>query len=178
MWIKRLEQESAHGGNSNMSCIYNEKVKRSVTPLVCLLVVFGLSLLTVSYYGTRMGLSQEMKTALDLVLTMFFLLAGYATITKAREVYRYSIIADDLLIHRINGDKNHLVEKVRLSDIRSLERRISKKSLVKVIRNNYSENVIKLGCCCEYHEEGSDKSFYFSPSKSMLNKINNSLKAL
>ncbi len=100
-----------------MSCIYNEKVKRSVAPLVCLLVIFGLSLIMVSYFGTKIGLTEEMKTAMDLVLTMVFLLAGYAAVTKAREVYRYSIIADDLIIHRISGDKNHLVRRVKLSAV-------------------------------------------------------------
>ncbi|HCW73527.1 MAG TPA: hypothetical protein DHM90_06760 [Clostridiaceae bacterium] len=159
-----------------MSCIYNEKVKRSVAPLVCLLVIFGLSLIMVSYFGTKIGLTEEMKTAMDLVLTMVFLLAGYAAVTKAREVYRYSIIADDLIIHRISGDKNHLVRRVKLSEISSLHYSRSKKNLLGAVKRNYSRNLVKLGCCCEYQDEGNAKSFYFSPSQSMLNKINHSLR--
>lgn len=159
-----------------MSCIYNEKVKRSVAPLVCLLVIFGLSLIMVSYFGTKIGLTEEMKTAMDLVLTMVFLLAGYAVITKSREVYRYSIIADDLIIHRISGDKNHLVRRVKLSEISSLHYSKSRRNILGAVKRNYSKNLVKLGCCCEYQDEGNAKSFYFSPSQSMLNKINHSLR--
>lgn len=159
-----------------MSCIYNEKVKRSVAPLVCLLVIFGLSLIMVSYFGTKIGLTQEIKTAMDLVLTMIFLLAGYAVVAKSREVYRYSIIADDLIIHRISGDKNHLVRRVKLSEIKSLHYSRSKGNLLGAVKRNYSKNLVKLGCCCEYQDEGSAKAFYFSPSQSMLNKINHSLR--
>lgn len=177
MWIERLLEKIRRLEETEiMSCIYNEKVKRNAAPLVCLLVIFGLSLIMVSYFGTKIGLTQEMKTALDLVLTMLFLLAGYAVIAKSREVYRYSIIADDLIIHRISGDKNHLVRRVKLSEIRSLHYSRSGRRILGSVNSNYSRNLVKLGCCCEYQDEGNAKSFYFSPSQSMLNKINHSLR--
>ena len=160
-----------------MSCIYNEKVKRSTKPLIGLLALFGLTLIVVSFLGAKMGLNQEVKSALDLILTMFFLLAGYNVIAKTKEIYRYSIIADDLIIHRISGEKSHLVEKVKLSEIHALHNKRPRGAILKAIRHNYSMNMMKLDLCCECTVEGNRKAFYFSPSPSMVNKISHALKA-
>lgn len=160
-----------------MGCIYNEKVERNIAPLLILLMVFGLSLLSVSYYVSEMGWDREVSTILDLFLTLVFLLAGYAVIAKSRETYRYSIIGDELIIHRMSGEKNELVAKVRLQEIKKLHEKNTKTNLVGLIRKNYCQNVVRRGCLCEYHSEGGSKSFYFSPSPSMLNKIKTGLQA-
>jgi|SRR5690554_1347299 len=160
-----------------MGCIYNEKVKRSAKPLIGLLIIFGVSLMAVSVLGRQAGLNQEVETTMDLVLTMFFLLAGYNVIAKTKEIYRYSIIADDLIIHRISGEKSHLVEKVKLSEIQALHKRKVGWNLMNALRKNYSVNMMKLDCCCECNVEGTTKSFYFSPSQSMLNKISHAREA-
>lgn len=148
-----------------------------MTPLVILLMVFGLSLLSVSYYVSEMGWEREVSTILDLILTLVFLLAGYAVISKGREVYRYSIIGDELIIHKMNGEKNELVAKVKLQEIRGLHEKSGSRNILGRIRKNYCKDVVRRGCLCEYQEEGSRKSFYFSPSPSMLNKIRTSLQA-
>jgi hypothetical protein len=160
-----------------MGCIYNEKVERNMTPLLILLMVFGLSLLSVSYYVSEMGWEREVSTILDLFLTLVFLLAGYAVFLKGRETYRYSIIGDELIIHRLSGEKNDLVAKVKLQEIKKLQEKNGRANLGGLIRKNYCQNVVRKGCLCEYQAEGGSKSFYFSPSPSMLNKIRTGLQA-
>ena len=160
-----------------MGCIYNEKVERNIAPLLILLMVFGLSLLSVSYYVSEMGWDREVSTILDLFLTLVFLLAGYSVILKGRETYRYRIIGDELIIHRMTGEKNELVAKVKLHEIKKLHVKSHKTNLMGMIRKNYCENVVRKGCLCEYQAEGGSKSFYFSPSPSMLNKIQTGLQA-
>lgn len=160
-----------------MGCIYNEKVERNMKPLLILLMVFGLSLLSVSYYVSEMGWEREVSTILDLFLTLVFLLAGYAVFLKGRETYRYSIIGDELIIHRLSGEKNDLVAKVKLQEIKKLQEKNGRANLGGLIRKNYCQNVVRKGCLCEYQAEGGSKSFYFSPSPSMLNKIRTGLQA-
>lgn len=160
-----------------MGCIYNEKVERNMKPLLILLMVFGLSLLSVSYYVSEMGWEREVSTILDLFLTLVFLLAGYAVFLKSRETYRYSIIGDELIIHRLSGEKNDLVAKVKLQEIKKLQEKNGRANLGGLIRKNYCQNVVRKGCLCEYQAEGGSKSFYFSPSPSMLNKIRTGLQA-
>ena len=157
-----------------MSCIYNEKVKRSIKPFVVLLVLFGMSLMAVSYFGKRLNLHRDMETTIDMILALLFLLAGYHVYMMSNDIYRYSIIADDFLIHRINCGKNKLVHKIKLTEIKSIDMMKSKKEFPKNFRNNFSENFTKPGYSCEYCKEGKDKIFYFDPSVGMINKLNNS----
>lgn len=157
-----------------MSCIYNEKVKRSIKPFVVLLVLFGMSLMAVSYFGKGLNLHRDMETTIDMILALLFLLAGYHVYMMSNDIYRYSIIADDFLIHRINCGKNKLVHKIKLTEIKSIDMMKSKKEFPKNFRNNFSENFTKPGYSCEYCKEGKDKIFYFDPSAGMINKLNNS----
>jgi len=168
-------EKKALGGHNNMGCIYNEKVKRNTKPLIGLLIIFGLSLMMVSIVGTKLGFHQEIKSAMDLVLAMIFLLAGYNVMAKTKEIYRYSIIADDLIIHRISGGKSHLVEKVKLSEIQALHNEKPRWNILGALTKNYSKNMMKLDFCCECTVEGNMKTFYFSPSQSMLNKISHAI---
>lgn len=161
-----------------MGCIYNEKVKRSATPFIFLLVLFGILLVLISVISKEMGFPPALRTELDLVLTMIFLLAGYRVFLRSKDVYRYSIIADDLLIHRINGNRNLLVAKVKLAQIHSLECPDKKSELLKYLNKNYSEGFTKGAYCCKYLLDGEKKAFIFNPSKGMVNKLNTALKAL
>ena len=157
-----------------MACIYNEKVKRSMKPLVLLLALLGVSLMLVSYFGKSLGLSSDMEMAIDLVLTLVFLFAGYNVYSMSSEVYRYSIIADDFLIHKISGGNNKLLEKMKLYDIKALEATKNRREVLRNLKNNYSGNLTKPGYYCEYRSNGKNRTFRFDPSACMINKINNS----
>jgi hypothetical protein len=173
--VPRKIENKAHGGHKIMSCIYNEKVKRNIKPLIGLLIILGLSLVIVSFIGTKLGFHQEIKSAMDLVLAMVFLLAGYRVMAKTKEIYRYSIIADDLIIHRILGEKSYLVEKVKLSEIQALQNEKPRWNIIGALTKNYSRNMMKLDFCCKCKVEGNMKTFYFSPSQSMLKKISHAI---
>jgi len=157
-----------------MSCIYNEKVKRSIKPFVVLLVLFGISLVAVSYFGKGLNLNNDMETTVDMILALIFLLSGYHVYMMSNDIYRYSIIADDFLIHRINCGRNKLVHKIKLTDIKSIDMMKNKREFPKNFRNNFSENFTKPGYSCEYCIKGKDKTFYFDPSVGMVSKLYNS----
>lgn len=159
-----------------MGCIYNEKVQRNVKPLFTLLLLFGGSLMLLSLYVKDRGWGQEANNFLDLLLTLLFLLAGYGVLEKGRETYRYSIIGEELIIHRIGQGANELVARVKLSKIHRLHEPKRKTILQGVLSKNYCRSIAG-GCLCEYQEQGSRKSFYFSPSPSLLLKIKEGLQA-
>ncbi|MGB4589123.1 MAG: hypothetical protein WBI17_07830 [Clostridiaceae bacterium] len=148
-------------------------MKRNIKPFVVLLVLFGMSLMAVSYFGKGLDLHNDMETTIDMILALIFLLVGYHVYMMSNDIYRYSIIADDFLIHKINCGKNKLVHKIKLTDIKSIEMMKSKKEFPKNFRNNFSENITKPGYSCEYHIAGKNKVFYFDPSVGMVSKLNN-----
>lgn len=161
-----------------MACIYNERVKKSVVPLAIGLVFLGLSLITLSRYGVKLGVHPSFKTELDLLLSTLFIIASYSGLSRSRHSFRYSIIADDLIIHKMCGDKNHVIEKVKLSQIKSLRKVKKMRNLILGLNRTYSENPLKKDYLCAYETEGNKRTFYFSPSPCMINKLNNSMKAL
>ncbi len=161
-----------------MACIYNERVKKSIVPLAIGLLILGLSLMTISYYGTKLGVHPSLKTELDLLLTALFLLTSYSGLSNSRNSYRYSIIADDLIIHRMCGDRNHVIERVKLSEIMSLQKVKNPQDFLRGFRRTYTENLLKKDYLCAYETQSGIRTFYFSPSPCMINKLNHSMKAL
>ncbi len=161
-----------------MACIYNERVKKSIVPLAIGLLILGLSLITLSYYGTKLGVHPSFKTEMDLLLTTLFLLTSYRGLSRSRHSYRYSIIADDLIIHRMCGDHNHVIEKVKLSEIQSLRKVKNPTDFLRGFRRTYTENLLKKDYICAYENQSGKRTFYFSPSPCMINKLNLSMKAL
>ena len=161
-----------------MACIYNERVKKSIVPLVIGLLMLGLSLITLSYYGIKLGVHPAFKTEMDLLLTTLFLLTSYNGMSRSRHTYRYSIIADDLIIHRMCGDKNHVIEKVKLSEIQSIRKVNKPQDFLRGFHRTYSVNLLKKDYVCAYSTKKGKRTFYFSPSPCMMNKLNNSMEAL
>lgn len=161
-----------------MACIYNERVKKSILPIFLGLLVLGLSFITFSSYGIKFGVDPSLKTELDLVLITLFLLAAYSGLAKSRHSFRYSIIADEMIIHRMCGSKNYVIEKVKLNKIKTICKVKKSQALMSGFKRTYSESLLKKDYLCAYETEQGSRTFYFSPSPSMISKLNTSIKAL
>lgn len=159
-----------------MACIYNEKVERKGTPLLLGLIALTLSLLIASYLSKAAGVAGMYRIIVDTVLVMGFLYIMYSSFNMSKECYRYSIIADDLLIHRMNGDKPQLVERVKVSDISYFGEVGKNPDVSKVRGSNYTCEFMKGRYCLVYREGGREKKFFFKPSACMIGKIQNSMR--
>lgn len=160
-----------------MACIYNEKVERKGTPILLLLIFLGLSLIVASYFFGTMGLPSYMEAVADTVLILGYGFIGYQSYHVTKESYKYSIIADDLIIHRLSSDKNKVVEKVKIENITYFgEVQGSEKNPSKVKGSNYTCEFTKGRYCCVYNAAGQEKKFYFKPSLCMVNKIESSMR--
>lgn len=168
--------EGAANIGGSMACIYNEKVERKGTPLLLGLIALTLSFLIASYLSKAAGVSGTYRLIFDSALVMGFLYLMYGSFHMSKECYRYSIIADDLLIHRMNGDTPQLVERVKVSDIRYFGE-VGKNPVVSRVRgSNYTCEFMKGRYCLVYEDGGREKKFFFKPSACMIGKIHNSMK--
>lgn len=160
-----------------MACIYNEKVERKGTPILLLLIFLGLSLIVASYFFKTMGLPSYMEAIADTILIFGYGYIGYQSYHVTKESYKYSIIADDLIINRLSSDKNRVVEKVKIENITYFgEVKSSEKNLSKAKGKNYTCEFTKGRYCCVYNVGGLEKKFYFKPSLCMVNKIESSMR--
>jgi hypothetical protein len=168
--------EGAANIGGSMACIYNEKVERKGTPLLLVLIAVTLSLLIASYLSKAAGVAGTYRLIVDSVLVMGFLYLMYSSFHMSKECYRYSIIADDLLIHRMSGDKPLLVERVKVADIRYFGEVGKNPEVSRVRGSNYTCEFMKGRYCLVYEDGGREKKFFFKPSTCMIGKIQNSMK--
>ena len=161
-----------------MACIYNERVEKSSIPVLVGLIFLGLSLMTLSSYGTKLGVDPSFKAELDLMLITLFLLASYSGLTRSRHSFRYSIIEDEMIIHRMCGSKNYVIEKVKLNKIKAISKVEKPQDFMRGFSRTYSESLLKKDYLCAYETEAGNRTFYFSPSPCMISKLNTSIKAL
>lgn len=161
-----------------MACIYNERVEKSSIPVLVGLIFLGLSLMTLSSYDTKLGVDPSFKAELDLMLITLFLLASYSGLTRSRHSFRYSIIADEMIIHRMCGSKNYVIEKVKLNKIKAISKVEKPQDFMRGFSRTYSESLLKKDYLCAYETEAGNRTFYFSPSPCMISKLNTSIKAL
>ena len=144
--------------------------------MLLVLIAVTLSLLIASYLSKAAGVAGTYRLIVDSVLVMGFLYLMYSSFHMSKECYRYSIIADDLLIHRMSGDKPLLVERVKVADIRYFGEVGKNPEVSRVRGSNYTCEFMKGRYCLVYEDGGREKKFFFKPSTCMIGKIQNSMK--
>ena len=96
-------------------------------------------------------------------------------VLRCRVSYKYSIIADQLIIHRIKQNEHQAVKCINLRDIVYIGRPFSCNKKYDIIESNsFSCTLRKLNSlCCIYKSEQGYKKLYFQPSEKLTEKINN-----
>ncbi|SHE45343.1 hypothetical protein [Clostridium fallax] len=87
--------------------------------------------------------------------------------------YKYSIIADKLMIHKIISDEEKILEKIRLSDIVYIGNNSDeyKKYNASVKKKYICNTATGKNCCCVYKLGDNYRKVYFQPSSELINKI-------
>lgn len=94
-------------------------------------------------------------------------------IKRLRTKYKYSLIQDELIIHKITGESENLLEIVNLADIQYIGRSdkiTDKLNFHGVKRYDFCKLRTK-NYICVYKLEGRLKKFYFNPSDRLIRNI-------
>ncbi|MBU5227567.1 hypothetical protein KQI36_13080 [Clostridium senegalense] len=93
---------------------------------------------------------------------------------KCNTRYKYSIIADQLIIHKVVGDLQVLVADIKIKDIENITKIKGNKLFCLLSGNKYTCCLLGLKnrYCCSYKFNGKINKFYFEPSKKLINRIN------
>lgn len=155
-----------------MGTMYKEIIYRKRLP--ALLVLF---LLMIIFILLSDFINSQMES-IRVFCNIFFL--GLMTVCCVIELYKcnikykYSIIADQLIIHKIVGNFNILVKDIKIKDIENIKKINECKALWSLGNNNYTCCLSKLKnrYCCIYKVNGRNNKFYFEPSKDLIYRIN------
>lgn len=155
--------------------LYKEIIERKKLPiatfLITLLCVFIYVYKFIAMWIT--GDDSLVEDALGLAIFIFMAIVSVGEIYRSGIRYKYSIIADQFIIHKIIRNNNIEEESIKFKDIKFLGR-------VKDLKENYKVNSTKKYLCsvvntnrycCVYSSGGKLKKFYFEPSKEMIGKL-------
>lgn len=161
-----------------MKTMYKEEVMQKRLPVILEMFVLLTLSIFVSNFTEKVSLyNRSIGSAANLMLILFMSVMIVLGIMRCRERYRYSIIADQLIVHRIVKGEQIIIENIKLEDIKYIGRA---SKLKHKLNTRYTG---RHGCsifsfrtfCCIYKEGDGIKKFYFQPSESFINRISSFL---
>lgn len=154
--------------------MYKEIVERRKFPVVVLLFITLIAFICLSDLLSKVSIG---RINTKMFVTMFFItlmiVLCYIEFLKCKVKYKYSIVADQFIIHKIRGGEVSIVEDIKLKNIEFIGKYINCNadfhisSSKRYICSTFMRNKF----CCVYKVEDKFKKFYFEPSDSLMNKI-------
>ena len=154
--------------------MYKEVVQRKKFPAMVFLFIVLITFICLSDLLTRISLgSINIKTVVTVFFSIIMVILCYIEFLKCKVKYKYLIIADQFIIHKIKGEEVTILEDVKFKNIDFIGK------CTNCNANVHSSNSRKYVCstflrskfCCVYKSEDKLKKFYFQPSDSLMNKI-------
>lgn len=156
-----------------MGTMYKEIICRKKLPAMLLIFCVMLIFILLSDF------INNSISGINVICNMFFLaltiICCIVEVYKCGIRYKYSIIADQLIIHKLVGKAQVLVEDIRIVDIHNIGISDKQNKSIKIFNTRkYICSVLGLTnkYCCVYKNNGKYYRFYFEPSKEMVERIN------
>ena len=154
--------------------MYKEMIQRKKLPTVVLLFITLITFICLSDLLPKISIgSMNIRTYITIFFNVLMVSLCYIEFSKCKVKYKYSIVADQFIIHKLKGEQTKILEDIKLKDIEF----IGKYS--KYNAENHISSSKKYMCstfngskfCCVYKEGDKLKKFYFEPSDGLMNKI-------
>lgn len=155
--------------------MYKETViRKKIVSLIRLIFVIAFSIVvsdlltSIKLFGFSSG---KYSSVLIFVLTIIII---YKEINKCKVKYKYSIIADQFIVYKVKGNKQEIMENIKINDIQSLDKIFRKKINLRdfMVRKYTSLAITSVIYCCTYKNKNRTQKFYFEPSFYLVSKLN------
>jgi hypothetical protein len=154
--------------------MYREMVQRKKFPVVILLFITLIAVICLSDLLPNINVgSINIKAFITMFFNTLMVAICYIEFSKCKVKYKYSIVADQFIIHKIKGEEVKILEDIKLKDIeyigkyKNCKTDIRVSSSKKYICSTFAQSKF----CCVYKLGDQFKKFYFEPSDSLMNKI-------
>lgn len=157
-----------------MGAMYKEIIFRKRLPVIIVFFFAMIVLISILKIIEVMDIVPlHLSREVDIICLFSLLLFGGYEIQKCRVQYKYSIIGDELIIHKLKGEEQILVEDIKIEDIQyigCISRSYNKKKNVKT--KKYICSILNINkYCCIYSEGNKNYKMYFEPSRDLINKV-------
>ncbi|CAG7839242.1 hypothetical protein Z959_03975 [Clostridium novyi B str. ATCC 27606] len=154
--------------------MYKETVARKkISSLVVIVILLAVSIVLSDISRSMEIGHNELGEALIVLLMAFIFMLILIQIYKCSIRYKYSIIADELIIYKIKGCREEVMENIKIKNIQSIEKR---NKFYFIINALMSKKYIGLNLAndlytCKYKSGYTNKKFYFEPSSKLVDKL-------
>ncbi|WP_027633522.1 hypothetical protein [Clostridium hydrogeniformans] len=159
-----------------MNTMYKEIVEIRKTPriigvlvLMCLMIMFSNLIENIKVFNFKIGFITDPLIILITVLFMAF------EFLRCKVRYKYSIIADQLIIHKLKDRHQAIEENIKLKDIVFVGKAKELKKKLNISSSRYYIcSLTRFNeYCCIYKDGNSYRKFYFQPSSNLIVKLTN-----
>ena len=163
-----------------MGTMHKEVVKKRrdvaiVISIICMSLAISLS----NFFGNIKFESFNAETITDPIFLVLTLVIFFREYRKCKTSYKYSIVANQLMIHKVKANKQSTLENIKLNNIVYLGKDYSKEA-----KDFKTSSCKKYVCslldttghyCCIYKNGDGYNKFYFKPSKTLVDKLEKNL---
>ncbi len=118
--------------------------------------------------------SINIKTFVTMFFNTLMIALCYIEFSKCKVKYKYSIVADQFIIHKIKGEEVTILEDIKLKNIEFIGKYSNCNTKISILRSSKKyicSTFIGSKFCCVYKVGDKFKKFYFEPSDGLMNKI-------
>lgn len=156
-----------------MGNIYREVVCKRKTKAIILVVLFTSCMIALSTIISEVkGIDRNVRAFIDfgcVIATIFYM--SYE-ILKCTIKYKYSIMINKLMIHRIYSNSQRNVENIDFKDIVYVGKHSDSKFDGKVHKKRYMCDLLTdEKYCCIYKTQKGFNEIYFQPSNELISRI-------
>lgn len=154
--------------------MHKEIVQRKKIPVVILLFIILITFICLSDILSQINIgSINIETFVTMFFNTLMIALCYIEFSRCKVKYKYSIVADQFIIHKIKGEEVTIVEDIKLKNIEFVGKYSNCNSDIHISSSKRYICSTFFGSkfCCVYKVEDKFKKFYFEPSDGLMNKI-------
>jgi hypothetical protein len=164
-------------GEFLMGILHRELIGRKIaTTLILSIVMLCVMIFLSNLIGDIRVRTYKIQKITDPIIALITITFFILETIKCRIKYKYSIIADKLMIHKVSSNVETILEKIRLTDIvyigQNNKNKAKKKINIFSSKSYICSKISRKTYCCIYKLGEGYKKVYFQPSEELINKIN------
>ncbi|GKU27725.1 hypothetical protein [Clostridium folliculivorans] len=157
-----------------MGTMHKEVIERKkASTIVVSIIVLCLMIVLSNYNQAVVIYNQQVSIFINIFIIVLTIAFGILQVVRCRTYYKYSIVADKLIIHKVKSTGQITLENIKITDIVYLGKIISSPKKYPISSTRlYVCNILGLKTyCCIYKDTHKYKKFYFQPSGDLINKL-------
>lgn len=159
-----------------MGIMQKETISQNRANTIIGSIVFSSVMITIAKFIGDFELSGgRIEVITDPLCVIITVIVLAILVRQCKVSYRYSVIADELIIHRVSRSEQEILENIKVNDILYLgkEKKEVKAFNTKATKRYTCNSFDKNNYCCVYKKDGQNYKFYFRASDKFVDKINN-----